>query len=343
MDDQQDNSKGAARIRWTTRGLILLAWVAPFFVGLDAGAAGYAAGQLMAVTLFLMFLVWLVFKEDNPTGKARANLAIALVVVLWSGYTSVRAQAEQRQLREAAAKLERQLAEFQQGKAAPAGQAAATAPESSKPSTPLMAMSDESPKLVLVRIMEKYGEVSKRQNALLQALNSKFEALHTENLLSPATLTNAKELNNARVTVQAFRSLVSERRKLFEAMYAENEDIIRNSGLDAKPLQTALEVFASGRARLLKSLGDLETAQLSLMTTASRVHDLCGTSPGACVLASDGRTIQFRTQLHLDEYRTQMAKLQQLVRDEAAAMEAYNGYLQQAQDRNRQNLQNLQR
>lgn len=343
MDDQQDGTKGATKIRWLARGLILLAWIAPFFVGLDAGAAGYAAGQLMAMTAFLMFAAWLVLKDGNSTGKARADLAIALLVVLWSGYTSVRAQTEQRQLREAAAKLERQLAGLQQGKAAPTDQVAATMPESSKPSAPAMAMSDESPKLVLVRIMEKYGEVSRRQNALLQALNSKFEALDTENMLSPATLTNAKELKKARVTVQEFRSLVSERRRLFEALYAENEGIIRNSGLDAKTLQTALEVFAAGRSRLLKSLGDLETAQLSLMTTASRIHDLCGTSPGACALAPDGRTIQFRTQLHLDEYRTQMAKLQQLARDEAAAMEAYNSYLQQAQERNRQNLQNLQR
>lgn len=321
-------------------GLLLLAWCLPALTSPWSGMSAFRAGELFSylfmTTLVVMVVVQLVFKGSSPEIKAKSDLTVALLLFLGSGYLVLNAKLDSVQLADSAEKLKAVVEANQQQmlKAQSAPSVPVTTPPAPSPVQEVVSSpSSDSPKVKMAKMLDKIVEVSKRQEVRVSDFMARFNQLDLTNILAPEVLTSGPGLADAHHKFKTFKSLVAERTKIYDDIFAENKSIIMTSGLTAKELKEALVGFEQGEKRFKQAIAGMAKPQNEMADLGIQIVDMCQRNLG--VFKTSQGNILFQTQAQLDFYQSRMARFVELVKVEETATRAYAELVQASQ----QNIQ----
>lgn len=344
----QEADKKSENVSRTTKSTKILAWVLlmsawalPVLSGLTksnlAFASGEFAGQLAMISALVMLVVWVVFRKSEPLTQAKSTVAVAIVMLIWSAYGTLTMRQQDTELKEAVARY--------QDAVKPAESLVEPAKAAPAPVTPVVPVTQppvtaqEPPKVVLAGVLDKMAAVSKRQTEQMLALDRKFNAVDLGTVLVAENLVDGRAIARSRASVRTFSGLLDERARAYQAATAENEAVLRSSGLSPADLQAATSTFNEGKAKMQKLLADLDQAQRGSLDALITVLDLCESNLGQ-FMAKDGNVL-FRTQEQLDLFRAQIARLQQYAEKEQAASAAIASAMAQQRQKTQKDLELL--
>lgn len=313
MEETLHYDSSLSKTRWMARGMMLFAFAIPFLTMNSYSTpfrAGQRVGEMGMGLLFIMLIVFTVFRKSNEITKARATLAVAIVLVALSGFKSITEYQETIQLKSAAARLEQQIT-------IPVEPVATTSVVESAP-----VATKESDSVILAMLMDKVAVSSKKQVAKIESLNSQATALDMGSALSPAALTNAASIQNSRETLRKFAVIQKEYRQSYVDAFNENEQILRNCGWTGVTLDNALATFNNRKKETFTLLDNITLAQKGTMSVAGKILDICTKGLGYTEL-KDGNILFSKPEL-LKAYQQQITLLMKLVADEERAQAEFD-------------------
>lgn len=335
MEEALHYDSSLSKTRWMARGMMLFAFAIPFLTMNSYSTpfrAGQRVGEMGMGLLFIMLIVFTVFRKSNDTTKARATLAVAIVLVALSGFKSVTEYQETIQLKSAAARLEQQIT-------IPVEPVAATSVV--EPAEPAPVATKESDSVILAMLMDKVAVSSKKQVAKIETLNSQATALDMGSALSPAALTNAASIQNSRETLRKFAAIQKEYRQSYVDAFNENEQILRNCGWAGATLDNALATFNNRKKETFILLDNITRAQKGTMSVAGKILDICTKGLGYTEL-KDGNILFSKPEL-LKAYQQQITLLMKLVADEERAQAEFDAAAKKQLENIKKDLTKLQR
>jgi hypothetical protein len=312
--------------------LVLLAWFLPALTspwsGISAGQAGGLFANMFMATLAVMVVVHLVFKSSSQDTKNKGDLASALLLFLGSSFIVMNARLDSVQLADSADRLKAVVEANQQQVAqvqvAPTGPVA-PAPVQEAVSAPM----GGSTKLKMAKMLDRIGEASKRQTVRVSDFLARFNQLDLTNTLTPETLTSSQGLANAHHKFKTLKSLVAERTKIYDEVFAETRNIIMTSGLTAHELKEALDGFEQGERRFKQAIAGMAKPQNEMADLGLQIVDICQRNLG--VFKAVQGNIMFQTQEQLDFYQSRMARFVELAKVEEDATQTYATLVQSSQ------------
>jgi hypothetical protein len=309
-----------ARTRGLAIGMLVAAWLLPLAWALTPFFSAFEAGEFFAQILlasgFIIMVVGFVFRKSSPLSKAKARLAVSIVMLVWSGAHAVTAAQGHAELRDALSNVERTLDYTEQAR--DEGLAGNQAPaEFLKTSAPASA-STEPEKVVLARFLNQVAESRRKQSDKMQALTEQYADLDLSSVLTPANLVDAEAIDKSKKTLNEYSRFLDERHRLFYALTAESEAMVNNSNLPPKALETAKRYFNEGKRSTIRLMEDLDLAQRGIVTEAASILTMCEANLGEFSVKDNN--VMFRTEEQLAFYREHLAKLQEAAAQEEKAM-----------------------
>jgi hypothetical protein len=292
--------------------LVLCALLVPVLMATKGRISSYIGGELIGAGLANWALyggvAWLITRKRSPQAKGIGALLAGLIVLGSVLVVSADKAAEQTYLAMAMQEMREALDDLRI-----ADQGATELPKRSP--LPEVPQSARHGRIAFVCDM---ADQARRNASQTVRLNRKFAALDLVSMLKPERITSAAGLRVSRDTIGRYRAAVAERGAIARDAMAAGLKVIERANIAEADRASTKKAFDDNRTSHMKSLGELERANLAAADSIEAILDLAQRNLGGIVYRG-GRLI-FRAQPVLDEYRRLVANSQEAGQREEAVL-----------------------